>query len=90
MLRYFYNLKVSILVGTIAECVRVSALSHSEWMVLSLNPGKGWQIKWKKYWVPPVAINTQEHCVESRDSTSTALNSSLDLSPKSRGRPRAT
>ena len=43
--------------GTIAEWVRVSALSHSEWMVLSLNPSEDrlkmllswrWQTKWKQ------------------------------------------
>ena len=27
--------------GTIAEWVRASVLSHSEWMVLSSNPGGG-------------------------------------------------
>ena len=27
--------------GTVAEWVRASALSHSEWMVLSSNPGEG-------------------------------------------------
>ena len=44
LLNLFWGGKIIIKLcysGTIAEWVRASALSHSEWMVPSSNPGKG-------------------------------------------------
>ena len=35
--------------GTVAEWVRASALSHSEWMVPGSSPASGWHIKYTQY-----------------------------------------
>ena len=36
--------------GNVAEWVRVSALSHSDWMVLSSNLGKRWRLIYNLLW----------------------------------------